>query len=156
MVPLAGILAIAAALIASTYGIKPHAITVDFPLYAQPDDPGPLTPIADRLILQEGGGMFWNSEPVTEQDLAAILEARKSQSPDAALLFTPEPDVSYARAIHILNIIRRHGAIDRCFRFSGIARYRHYENPDSFDDLAPHWREDCPPPLPEPTMPSYR
>ena len=154
MVPLAGVLAIAGALIASTYGIPPHAITVDLPFFSDPEDSGPLTPDVDRLVLTARGQLLWNGTPISTRELERILETRKTFDSPPALLFTPEADASYGDAIALLEILRRYAALDRCFRFSGIARYRNYENPETFDDLVPYQREDCPPLPPEHPMPA--
>ena len=154
LVPLAGIFAIAGALIASTYGLTPNAITVDLPAPYPESEVVPLTPPVNRLILREDGAILWNGERVSEAQLGAILDDPRRKAEGPALLFTPEPDVRYQQAVRVLDLLRRHGAIDRCFRFSGIQHYRQFESPDTFDDLTPDQREDCPPLPREHQMPS--
>lgn len=153
LVPLAGIFAIAGALIASTYGLTPHAVMVDLPPPDPGNETGILTPAVDRLTLEADGTIFWNGSKVNEVQLGEILSHPRRADSGAALLFTPDADVPYFRALQVLDVIRQHGALDRCFRFSGIQRYRKYEDPDSFDNLVPYVREDCPPIPPEQTMP---
>lgn len=154
--PLAGVFAIAGALVASSYGIVPNALTVELPTPHQDDGPGPLSPPVNRLIVTESGAILWNGTEVSEQELGRILEQPKFGSEDTPLLFAPEADASFARAIYVLDLVRKHGAIDRCFRFSGIERYRRYEDPESFDELTPSSREDCTPLPPTDSMPSTR
>lgn len=146
MVPLAGILGIAGALIASSYGITPNAVTVDLPgPYPSDEGLGPLTPNVDRLVVKRDAQLFWNGIEVTDEQLGLILLEPQRQEARAALLFTPDADVPYITVLEVLDLLRRHGAIDRCVHFSGIARYRKYESPDTFDELPPYTREDCPP-----------
>lgn len=147
LVPLAGVLAIAAALVLSAHGIRPHALMVDLPKPYPNGDIGPLTPDVNRLIILGDGKVLWNAQPVSDRELGVILDHSQQISPPLGLLFTPEADAPYARVLEVLGIIRTHGALDRCFRFSGIARYRHYDRPETFDDLVPATRQDCLPPL---------
>ena len=156
LVPLAGIMGIAGALIASSYGITPNAVTVPFPDPMPVDEMGPLTPNVNRLVVTADGSMLWNGVHVSEQELGAILDSPQRERDGAALLFTPDEKVTYARALEVLALLRRHGAIDRCFRFSGIQQYRDYDDPATFNDLIPATREDCPPLPPEHAMPSIR
>ncbi|MEZ5681150.1 MAG: hypothetical protein R3E14_07605 [Erythrobacter sp.] len=149
LVPLAGVLAIAAALILSAYGIRPHALMVDLPMPYPDGETGPLTPNVNRLVVRDDGKVLWNAQPVSDKELGLILDQLHKISPAPGLLFTPEARAPYARVIEVLGMVRAHGALDRCFRFSGIARYRHYERPETFDDLLPATREDCPPPPPQ-------
>ena len=154
LVPLAGILGIAGALIASTYGITPKAVTVPLPSSPPPGELGPLTPNVNRLVVTAEGSILWNGIKVSEQELGEILESPMREEEGAALLFAPDEKATYARALEVLALIRRHGAIDRCFRFSGIQQYRQYEDRETFDDLTPAAREDCPPLPPRQAMPA--
>ena len=144
--PLAGIFAIAGALIASTYGLAPHAVTVDLPAPYPEGYADNLTPNVDRLVITRSGRILWNGTQVSERELGDILESPRRIARGASLLFTPDADVTYGRTLEVLDLIRRHGAIDRCFRFSGIQQYRRYEDRQTFDDLAPPMWEECLPP----------
>ena len=120
------------------------------------DETGVLTPNVDRLVLTPEGAILWNGTQVSEDELERILDNPFRSDTEAALLFTPDAEVSFGRAVEILDLLRRHGAIDRCFRFSGIGQYRRYEDSESFDELAPYSREDCPPLPVEHAMPAIR
>ena len=156
LVPLAGVLAIAAALLLTTYGIRPHALTVDLPTPYPGDEMGPLTPAVNRLVILDDGTVLWNAQPVSDRQLGEILDQLDRLSPQPGLLFTPEADAPYARVLEVMGLIRAHGALDRCFRFSGIARYKQYEQAETFDDPVLATREDCPPLPPEHSMPAIR
>lgn len=144
LVPLAGIFAIAAALVLLTYGITPHVLTVALPLPG-PHEAGPLSPPVNRLIIRENGALLWNGEPVSDRDLALILDQHAEIEPRPALLFTPDAKASYARVLEVLGMVRSKDLVDRCFRFSEISRYRHYDRPATFDILAPAQSESCSP-----------
>ena len=146
LVPLAGVFAIAGALVASTYGLKPHAIVVDLPAPYPQGYADNLTPNVDRLTVSRTGAIAWNGQPVSERELSAILASPRRIESGASLLFTPDAEARYGRALEVLAIVRRHGAIDRCFRLSGIQQYRRFESPETFDDLAPAMWEECLPP----------
>lgn len=149
LVPLAGVFAIAAALILMSYGIAPHVLTVALPVPA-PDDARPLSPPANLLVIRENGALLWNGEPLSDRELAIILDHHARIEPRHVLLFTPDGKASYARVLEVLGIVRSKGLVDRCFRFSQIARYHRYESPETFDDLVAAQWEDCPPLAPRP------
>ena len=137
---------IIATLIAATYARPSHQITVDLPApWPGINDPGPLTPDVHRLIVTQDGAVWWNGTPVSDADLVAIAQSKVEHAPYASLLFTPDGNAPYGRTLEVLNLLRQAGAIDRCFRFSGIARYARYDDPPSFAWPVPYAREDCSP-----------
>lgn len=145
LIPLAGVLAIAAALVLSAYGVRPHAINVDMPAPPYYDDPGPLTPSVDRLVIRDNGDLLWNGTSVSDDELGSILDQLAQRRSSSGLLFTPDAGTAYARVFEVLAAIRARGLVDRCFRFSGIQRYRYYDRPETFDEPVLAQREDCPP-----------
>ena len=120
-----------------------HTLTIDLPHPFPEDYIGPLTPNADRLTVTDTGVILWNGELVSERQLGAILDSPHRKQYWPTLLFTPDGDASYARVLQVMNIVRVHGAVDRCFRLSGIARFQHYDRPRTFDEQPPPEWADC-------------
>ncbi len=153
LAPLGAVWAIAAALLMSVYGKPPHALLVDLPMPYPPGSLGPLTPNSNRLVIDREGALFWNGLAITDDELSQVLASKSMLNDEPALLFTPDGDAPYPRTLELLGIIERHGLLGPCFRFSGIARFRQYERPSTFNDLTLQEREDCAGYIPMPTMP---
>lgn len=126
------------ALIAALMTMTPrqtHALIVDLPAPPPPGLIAPLSPNYDRLAILPSGQPLWNGTPVSEEYLQAMLQERRGMPHEEALMFTPHADARYEDVVAVLATLRKSGVLDRCFRFAEIARYRHYDRPDTFDDL---------------------
>lgn len=128
LAPFAGVLLTLTLLFAALRPPVIHALLVDLP-FPMPDEIGPRSPAANRLSIAADGSLRWNSHPIDERELRTILAHTKRESPQPALLFAPAGGASYFRALETMELIRREGLIDYCFRFADIDRHRRYEAP---------------------------
>jgi len=66
----------------------------------------------------------WNAGPVSESELAGLLQASRKLAPEPELQFEPAPDASYDTAAKVLNTIKRSGIT--AFGFVGNDRYTRF------------------------------
>lgn len=128
--PVAGVVLIAAALVAASYPLHTHAVTVDLPLLYD-GAIGPLTPLGNRLSIDCSGQAFWNALAVDDNELRAVLAQTAQIDPQPALWFEPDGDAGYGRSAQVLAIIAGMGLTDRCFHFANTVAFRPEHGPTS-------------------------
>ena len=128
LAPFAAVVLIAGTLVASTYQLQTHALTVDLPVPLPAGSRGPLTPLYDVLALDEHLTLRWNGAVITAQELPLIIRQRQAKPDPGAMLFRPDADVSYRDTLAVIALLERHGAIDGCFRFSQLGRFGRFED----------------------------
>ena len=133
-------------LIAALLAMSPratHVLKVDLPAPYPPGYLDVLTPSYDRIVIDANGIARWNSVPVSDAQLRAILDQSAIRPLQHSLLLTPDAHTSYPRVLAILRLITAAGLNDRCFQFSGTARFARYDRPETFDDLPPAETVEC-------------
>ena len=133
-------------LIAALLAMSPratHILKVDLPAPYPPDYSGVLTPSYDRIVIEANGTARWNSVAVSDAQLSAILEKLAALPVQKSLLLTPDAQAPYPRVLEVLRLITAAELNDRCFRFSGNARFARYDRPETFDDLPPAETVEC-------------
>ncbi|ANY19133.1 hypothetical protein A6F68_00600 [Tsuneonella dongtanensis] len=143
LAPFAGVLLTMTLVFAALRPPVTHALVVDLPIPNPSDHSAVLSPVYNRLIVTADGRTLWNGSAVTEAQLRLILIGITDDSPQPALLFHPEADAPYARALQVMEIVRQEGLIDRCFRFAEIARHRRYERAPDPDEILPAQSAEC-------------
>lgn len=143
LAPFAGVLLIMMLVFAALRPPVTHAIVVDLPAPLPEWETGVLTPPVNLVAISNDGQIRWNGTPVSERQFRDILSSAADDSPQPALLFAPDANAAYGRVLGVMEIIRRAGLIDRCFRFSGIARYRKFERPYDPEELLPYEQQEC-------------
>ena len=77
---------------------------------------------------------------------AKRFRTRGAKRPEQhSLLLSPEAQAPYPRVLESSRLIAVAGLNDRCYRFSGNARFARYDRPETFDDLAPAETIECVP-----------
>ena len=141
LAPFAGVLLVMTLVFAALRPPVQQALLVDLPAPPYPGEMEVLSPPTNKLIVTREGQVLWNAAPVSDEQLADILLSVADDNPQPSLQFEPAADAGYGRSLEVMDMIRRAGLIDNCFRFSGIARYRHYEISPDPDELLPgEWR----------------
>lgn len=136
------------ALIAGLLSMAPrqvHALLVDLPHPVEMGHVGILSPAYDRITVDREGAVRWNGEPVETAMLDRLLANAGREPLQRSLLLEADATASYADVIAVLAQIDRAGLNDHCFRFANIARFRTFEQPESFERLAPGESNECRP-----------
>ncbi|MDP4573659.1 hypothetical protein Q9K02_00720 [Qipengyuania sp. G39] len=134
------------ALIAALLAMSPratHFLKVDLPAPYPPGYLEVLTPSYDRIVIAANGNARWNSVPVNDAQLRFILDQSAMRPLQHSLLLTPDAQTPYPRVLEILRLVAAAGLNDRCFRFSGNARFARYDRPETFDNLVSPETVEC-------------
>ena len=144
---MAGVVLIAAAMVATSHPMHTHAVTVGLPLLSD-DALGPLTPLGNRLSIDRSGQAYWNAEAVSDRQLVDNLHQTTAMNPQPALWFEPDADAAYGRSAKVHAMIAGLGLTDRCFHFSNAAQFHDFESRRP-DRLFASERRECAYYLPE-------
>lgn len=105
-----------------TIPLATHAVEVDLPR----DCSGCPTPdqISNKVVIDGADRVLWNGTPVTQRQLAALLQQTRDLPTEPELQFEPAATASYAASARTLNTIERSGVTR--FGFVGNERYRQF------------------------------
>lgn len=145
LAPLAGVILIVVLILVSLRPPVTHALLVDLPIPLYPGEIEVLTPPSNRLAIDAAGELAWNGRSIPRAQLQPILEQTLAMNVQPSLRFEPAADAPYGTVLEVMEVIRKSGLIDNCFRFADIARYRYYERPPSPDQPVPASRTGCDP-----------
>ena len=105
-----------------TIPIQTHAVKVDLPINDPNNQPPPIDPQKNKVVIDPAGTITWNGAPVDKVTLQQYLEATKAINPEPELHFQPDPQARYARVDEVLAVIKRSGVTK--LGFIGNEQYR--------------------------------
>jgi len=105
-----------------TIPIQTHAVKVDLPINDPNNQPPPIDPQKNKVVIDPAGTITWNGAPVDKVTLQQYLEATKAINPEPELHFQPDPQARYARVDEVLAVIKRSGVSK--LGFIGNEQYR--------------------------------
>lgn len=105
-----------------TIPIQTHAVKVDLPINDPNNQPPPIDPQKNKVVIDPAGTITWNGAPVDKVTLQQYLEATKGINPEPELHFQPDPQARYARVDEVLAVIKRSGVSK--LGFIGNEQYR--------------------------------
>lgn len=82
----------------------------------------PLDTVKNRVVIDSDNTLRWNGQPVTQGQLAALLQQTRAMPVEPELQFEPEANASYAVSARTLATIEASGVTR--FGFVGNERYR--------------------------------
>ena len=92
-----------------TIPVATHAVNIDLPQAAPPNDQQQIDPVKNKLVLTQANEILWNGAPTTPGQLVSLLQATKNLDPEPELQFQPEEYASYEIANQVLKIINESG-----------------------------------------------
>ena len=134
--PLAGVLLIAATMLAMAYPLKTHAVTIDLPHPWLWEGEVPDLPV-NTVALTKAGRIIWNGEPVTEGELIGELRESQLSSIEPILRFEPDANAAYGDAARVLAIIDAVGVSPYRFCFADAFAHRRLGEPED----EPHYSD---------------
>ena len=102
--------------------VATHSVDIDLPSPSPLDNPPPVDPIKNKIVLTPGNEILWNGTPINQGELVANLQTSLSYSVEPELQFEPEAMASYDLSAKVLSIIKRSGVTK--FGFVGNEKYR--------------------------------
>ena len=108
-----------------TIPVATHSVDIDLPQPSATDDPPPVDPIKNKLVLTPAGEILWNGTPINQGELVSNLQTSVTMPVEPELQFEPEANASYDLSAKVLNIIKASGVTK--FGFVGNEKYRVFD-----------------------------
>jgi biopolymer transport protein ExbD len=119
--PLIDVMLVLLVMFIITIPIQTHAIKLDLP------GPGPapkINPAVNLLEITREGGLLWNGQPITRDDLRYDLDRSQQLRPVPELHFRPDAQSRYEAVSDVLGIIKREQV--KKFGFVGNEAYSNW------------------------------
>jgi biopolymer transport protein ExbD len=107
-----------------TIPVATHSVDIDLPVPSPQDNPPPVDPIKNKIVLTPANEILWNGTPISDSELVSNLNASKAMAVEPELQFEPDQQASYDLSIRVLNLIKASGVTK--FGFVGNEKYRQF------------------------------
>jgi len=105
-----------------TIPVATHSVDIDLPSPSPQDNPPPVDPVVNKLVLTPDNQILWNGTDISPSELATNLQTSIEMPVEPELQFEPEAEASYDLSAKVLNIIKASGVTK--FGFVGNEKYR--------------------------------
>jgi biopolymer transport protein ExbD len=90
-----------------TIPIQTHAVKLDLPVDQPTNEPPPIDPIKNKIVVMPNRAILWNGAPVNEVTLRQYLDITTTMSPEPELHMQPHPEAPYEVVDEVLAITKR-------------------------------------------------
>ncbi len=90
-----------------TIPIQTHAVKLDLPVNQPNNNPPPIDPVKNKVVISGTGVIQWNGSPVNQQQLRAYLDATQQMSPIPELHLQPDATARYELVDEVLAITKK-------------------------------------------------
>jgi biopolymer transport protein ExbD len=90
-----------------TIPIQTHAVKIDLPQDQATNEPPPVDPVKNKIVVARNGAVLWNGAPVNAVTLRQYLDITTTMTPTPELHLQPEPDARYEAVDQVLAIVKR-------------------------------------------------
>ena len=90
-----------------TIPIQTHAVKLDLPLDSQTNEPPPIDPVKNKIVIEPTGTILWNGAPVDPVTLRQYLDITTTMTPVPELHLQPHPEARYEVVDEVLAITKR-------------------------------------------------
>jgi biopolymer transport protein ExbD len=90
-----------------TIPIQTHAVKLDLPQDSQNQNPPPIDPVKNKIVVTQAGQILWNGNQVDPIQLRQFLDITTTMTPVPELHLQPEPMARYELVDEVLAITKR-------------------------------------------------
>ena len=90
-----------------TIPIQTHAVKLDLPVDSQNNQPPPIDPVKNKIVIMPNRAIMWNGTPVDEVTLRQYLDLTTTMNPTPELHLQPHPEAPYETVDQVLAITKR-------------------------------------------------
>lgn len=120
--PLIDVMLVLLIMFVITIPVATHSVDVDLP--GEPCHECSLSELTNKVTVTASDTLLWNSEPVSEMQLAGLLAQTRTLAVEPELQFEPDANASYSLSARTLAAIDASGVTR--FGFVGNERYRQF------------------------------
>ena len=107
MTPLIDVMLVLIIMLIITIPVQSHAVKLDLPVNQPNNQPPPVDPIKNILVVTAQGQATWNNSPVSLEQLRQYLDISQQMNPVPELHLQPEPNARYEVVDRVLALIKR-------------------------------------------------
>jgi len=90
-----------------TIPVQTHAVKLDLPVDSQNNNPPPIDPVKNKIVIMPDDVVTWNGAPVNDVQLRQYLDITTTMRPTPELHLQPHPEARYNRVDEVLAITKR-------------------------------------------------
>jgi biopolymer transport protein ExbD len=90
-----------------TIPIQTHAVKLDLPQNSPQDQPPPVDPVKNKIVITPEGAVLWNGEQVDLVRLRQYLDLSQTMTPIPELHLQPDPSARYELVDEVLAVTKR-------------------------------------------------
>jgi biopolymer transport protein ExbD len=105
--PLIDIMLVLLVTLIVTIPIQTHAVKLDLPVDQNRQNPPPIDPVKNKIVVTQAGAVLWNGTPVDLVTLRQYLDLTTTMTPTPELHLQPEPNARYELVDEVLAVCKR-------------------------------------------------
>ena len=105
--PLIDVMLVMIIMLIITIPPQTHAVKLDLPQNTPNNEPPPVDPIKNKIVITQDGGVLWNGANVNLDQLRVYLEASQQMNPVPELHLQPESEARYELVDEVLAVTKR-------------------------------------------------
>ncbi|HET9354634.1 MAG TPA: biopolymer transporter ExbD [Sphingomicrobium sp.] len=105
--PLIDVMLVMIIMLIITIPPQTHAVKLDLPVNQPNQEPPPVDPIKNKIVVTQDGGVLWNGANVNLEQLRVYLEASQQMNPVPELHLQPESEARYELVDEVLAVTKR-------------------------------------------------
>src|SRR5687768_13177819 len=90
-----------------TIPIQTHAVKLDLPQDTPTDQPPPIDPVKNKIVVTRTNQVLWNGAPLDLTTLRQYLDITTTMTPVPELHLQPEPEARYELVDEVLAVAKR-------------------------------------------------
>ena len=90
-----------------TIPIQTHAVKLDLPQQQDNQEPPPIDPVKNKVVITASNQVLWNGAPLQLTQLRAYLDQTQQMNPIPELHLQPEPNARYELVDQVLAVTKR-------------------------------------------------
>lgn len=90
-----------------TIPVQTHAVKLDLPQDSQNNNPPPVDPVKNKIVIMPNDAVLWNGAPVDLVRLRQYLDYTTTMSPTPELHLQPHPEARYETVDEVLAVTKR-------------------------------------------------
>ena len=105
--PLIDVMLVLLIMLIITIPIQTHAVKLDLPQQTPDQQPPPIDPIKNQVVITASGQILWNGTPLSPAQLRQYLDITQQMNPTPELHLQPEPEARYELVDEVLAITKK-------------------------------------------------